>query len=211
MLGPEVRGHQWALAWTRDGLLLLERELPQGAFRPAARQPRGLPNAALDARIDDFDGDGRVELLALGPRALLRLPLPPPAGEEAARLPVAGALALAVGDLDGDARPDLVVARRGAAPLVLLADRATAARAAVALRGPDERPHALGATVRLRDAAGRDLWRVRWPPQEPGDQPCLFVPVPETNGVELIVTWPDGNATEQRPEVGRHRTLRPEG
>ena len=215
-LGPRVAGRQWALARTREAPLLLARELPGGRFHPAPRQPESLRDrGVLDARFLDCGLDGRIELCVLAADGL-RLWTLPERGSPVLLgfLPLENGSLLRLGDLDGDHRPDLVVLRGPRPPLFL---RMSPVRGdlehglSISLEGKEEWPHALGAVLELVDAEGRGLEALRWPPQAPGDQACLFLGwSPLRSGLGLVVTWPDRNATEYPLRPGGHLHLKPE-
>ena len=69
--------------------------------------------------------------------------------------------ALAIADLDDDGVTDLLLTRLGRSPLLLrgLAPAETALR--VEVRGPPGNPDGLGTVLRLSDAQGERIWRVR--------------------------------------------------
>lgn len=219
-LGPERSELQWALAWDPEqGALLLARDTDSMRF---ARHGPSLPQdlRILDGRIADVDGDGREELLVLArrgvvapPRLLLfRLP-----GKLRGRLEslgpgiaCPGAERLALGDLDGDAAVDLLIAGRLGPPIALRNTNAASFRERsfrLSLEDQDDRFHAIGAYVELISDTQR-LLRVRWPPLNGADQLMLWLTW--SGGGELPrvhVTWTDGNSDSFELQKGSYRHL----
>jgi hypothetical protein len=189
----------------------------------------------LDARILDLDLDGVQELLLLAQREaaedrppeaaqllLFQLPGSRDLPIEAKGKPVAvpGAYGFAVGDVDGDGAMDLLLSRSGEAPLLfrnLAAKRQRLSSrglgfARVQLLGGSSMPHAVGAYVELYINNER-IQRRRWPPLDPRDQLLLSFSWPaEQNDslgdAQLIVTWPDGLASEHELQPGQLQQLR---
>ncbi len=114
----------------------------------------------------------------------------------------------ATADLDGDARPDLLVARNAAAP-ALLANRGAGAPVAVRLRGPAGNPAAAGARVALRAGERVQVAEVHAGSGYLGTPaPVLFFARPDSPAATLEVRWPDGGtSTHPLPAAGETATL----
>lgn len=237
-LGPKRRDLQWALAYgseEREPLLLLRKAL-ESNFHEFGTFTHTLADLhVLDARIFDFDGDAREELVLLARRFRKPAPAksptdpesdprnpallegvtpelmmfklgrkdsdPPRLMDKGLRLP--GATGLCIGDLDGDAAPDLVVLRGLDHPRVF---RNTAFRPAtarfyrLALRGPEDWRQMIGTYIDVYDPDSEEvLARFRWPPLRSEDQPLLWLTYElERNAplAGLLVNWADGQALD---------------
>jgi enediyne biosynthesis protein E4 len=101
---------------------------------------------------------------------------------------------LAVGDADGDGRPDLVVAQRGA-PVLFWRNRSATPGLRVRLTGPPGNPSSIGASIRWSGPdpgprrelhAGSGYWSM--------DSTTTVLPR-RTGSAELEVRWPGGGVT----------------
>ncbi len=75
--------------------------------------------------------------------------------------PPAVSRALALGDIDGDGVSDVVITRLAGPPEVLRGTADAARSLAIRLAGPPGNPDGCGSVLRLRDAGGERVWRVR--------------------------------------------------
>jgi hypothetical protein len=96
--------------------VLLHGSMP-GTFLPGVDYPAGTDPAGV--QVGDLNGDGRADILVADYLGALVVLLQSPAGD-GTFLPAvsygtrtAGSCSLALGDLDGDGRPDVVVANAG--------------------------------------------------------------------------------------------------
>jgi hypothetical protein len=117
--------------------------------------------------------------------------------------------AAVLGDFDGDARPEIVVARNEASPLVFRAREGGTAeeqRLAIRLRGPHGNPSAVGARVRVTGSGSEQSAEVL---STTGylsqSSPWLFFRGGE--GATVRVRWPDGHESERRVAAGEHRLV----
>lgn len=115
---------------------------------------------------------------------------------------------LAVGDVDGDGRPDLVVGQNDG-PAGLFLNRSEKRGLTVVLEGGPGNPEAIGAVMRLRSADGRlgpkrlvraggGHWSCDSPVQILGATAALK---------SLWVRWPDGMESEHPVELGAPRIV----
>jgi hypothetical protein len=106
--------------------------------------------------------------------------------------------ALACADLDGDARPDLVLAQNGA-PLRAFAAWRGERPVAIRLRGPKGNPQGIGAVVSLVGPDGKAQSRriVAGSGYLTHGAPVAFFGAPVGRCV-VRVLWPDGAVTEQQ-------------
>ncbi|MFO1055300.1 MAG: FG-GAP-like repeat-containing protein [Planctomycetota bacterium] len=173
---------------------------------------------AFGVVICDFDGDGRADVvlaqnfygpepetgrMAGGLGLLLRgtaQGLEPVAPQRSGILVPQDAKALAVTDLDGDQRPDLLITCNDAA-LRALRDQAPGARfAVVEVQGPDGNPTAVGARLTLRLSTGE----VQVAEIAAGggylsaSSPDVFFGLGAAESADLLVRWPDGARTTHR-------------
>jgi hypothetical protein len=103
---------------TANGLLsvLLHGSTP-GTFLPPASHAAGTSPAAV--QVADMDGDGRPDVVVADYDGSLLVFLQAPAGDGTLLPPVRydtldyGSCSIAIGDVDGDGRPDVVVANAG--------------------------------------------------------------------------------------------------
>jgi hypothetical protein len=106
------------VATTASGLLsvLLHGPAP-GTFLPPASYAAGTSPAAV--QVADMDGDGRPDVVVADYDGTLVVFLQAPAGDGTLLPPVRygtldyGSCSIAIGDVDGDGRPDVVVANAG--------------------------------------------------------------------------------------------------
>ena len=214
----------------RSGVLLSQPSGRHG-FAPLPHLAQISPVQGLAA--GDFDGDGHSDLLLV---ANDYSPIPAHGrfdsglgwllrgdGRGAFQpVPVAGsgwmvpgnAKALALADLDGDARPDAVVTRNNEPALAFRLNRDPGPTQAVALRlhGRGGNPDAIGARVTL-ESGGRTI---RFAEVHAGggyasqSAPTVFFSVPrETAGATLRIRWPSGvTTTAALPPAGGYLELR---
>jgi len=113
--------------------------------------------------------------------------------------------ALAVGDIDDDGVPDLVIARQGAPP-ELWRGTACGPTLVVALAGRPGNPDGCGTTLRWRDAQGTRMHRVRTSMgfQAAGDPRAFFA---WRGAGTLAIDWPDGRREERPVDAPGRLTL----
>jgi hypothetical protein len=113
-----------------------------------------------------------------------------------------------VGDLDGDARPDVLVARNSETPVVLSADAGEGF--AVRLDGGKGNPAGVGAQVRYRSGDNLQTAEIHAGSGYLGaSAPTLFfTSAPDSPAGKLTVRWPSGETTEHPvPKNGSTTTL----
>lgn len=196
-----------------------------------------LPWTAFGVMAADYDLDGDLDVVTVN--GAVHLPdRPVAAGQELAALAQPGQLyendgrgrfvvvaekagaalaapgvgrGLAVGDIDNDGDPDLLLAELGGAARVLL-NRAGDGRSWVGLRLLDGRRDALGALVTLRHPGGREIRRVRTDGSyaSASDPRVVFALAPvDPARASLEVAWTDGSREQfTLPPAGRYTTLR---
>ncbi len=235
-LGPKRRGLQWALAYgaETEPPILLQRKGTELAFHEYGEFSKALSEFhVLDARIFDWDGDAKEELLLLIQSYPVLVPTTQPDSPQIRRrsfsrltkvtpelriyklargearppllmdkgLYIPGATAIRIGDLDGDAAPDLVVTRGLQQPMFyrnVMFHPQSSHFYRLALRGPVDWRHAIGSYIDLYNPDTEDrLARFRWPPLYAEDQPLLWVTFELDNESDLagvLINWADGQA-----------------
>jgi hypothetical protein len=191
----------------------------ESGVRPATRGVLGF-----GLGLTDLDGDGALELFQANGHVLDRARLGEPlamrptllrnergrlvdAGVDAAwRRPMLGR-GVAVGDLDGDARPDLVAASLDTSPLALRHVSEGGRWLAIALEGGGQ---GIGATLRV-NVGGRSLLRhlVGGGSYLAAGERRVFVGLGGAPGAEAIeVEWPSGRREHFGPQpAGRVRLV----
>jgi len=235
-LGPKRRDLQWALAYgsiARQPSLLLRKGVELSFHEFGSFSPSLAHVHVLDARIFDFDGDAKEELLVLiqsyrkptpasrpsDPQTPRRSPsllegatpelriyklgrkesTPPVLIDAGVMIP--GATGLCIGDLDGDAAPDLAVLRGLDHPRLyrnVAFNPRTARFFRLALRGPEGWRQMIGSYIDVYDPDSEArLARFRWPPLHAADQPLLWMTYELDQNAPLaglLVNWADGQA-----------------
>lgn len=121
--------------------------------------------------------------------------------------------AVAIGDLDEDGRPDLILRSAGGGALrVFLNDVQTGRSVQVRLRGRTSNSDGIGARLWLR-VGDRTLYREHFPANGLQAQCALetIFGVGDAEGpFELEVRWPSGKSERRAIDVGRHRIVEPD-
>ena len=193
----------------------------QGGRFVAHELPRLLQGSCVSGiGIADFDGDGVLDLLAAqnsfapepetgrnagGLGLLLRggedLRFEPLPADCSGVVMPDDAKALAIVDLDGDARPD-VLATTNDGPVRAFVNSGASAGLAVTLRGTPGNPTAIGARIEVVPPTGPPQVRVLTAGSgylTQSSAVAFFANVPE--GSRLTVQWPDGGRSEHAPEA----------
>ena len=227
ILGPRVDRAEYLEANTLSQLLLLNEGAGDGTsprFSPVPLPLEAQFSAAFSPVVGDFDGDGREDvflsqnLFALAMeiprqdagRGLLLLgdgsgDLMPVSAREAGIAVYGEQRASASGDLDGDARADLLVTQNGAETR-LYRNTAGSAGLRVILRGPSGNPAGVGTILRLKYSdgsvgparlvsAGAGYWSQNALVQVLGV-------AEDSVASEVQVTWPGGQRSEIPVDAG---------
>jgi len=212
VLGPGARTMLRFGATTFDHLVWLNRG---DHFEPHPLPLEAQLAPAFAPVVPDFDGDGHEDLVLsqnffptdLGTprydagRSLLlrgdgRGGFPAVPGQQSGLLVYGDQRGAAAADFDADGRADVVITQNGNATL-LFRNQGAHPGLRVTLEGPPENPHAIGASLRVKYAAGwgplREVqagsgyWSVNGSTQVlPSTQPP----------VAITVRWPDGETRE---------------
>lgn len=116
----------------------------------------------------------------------------------------------AIGDVDGNHCPDILLAGPGAPPRLWMADCAQGSWLEVELAGPVENPTGVGATVRVTVGA-RSWTRVVTGARGQGQgSPILHFGLGDVDGFDLIeVRWPGGDFSSTGPGAADGRVVIP--
>jgi hypothetical protein len=230
LLVTNLAGEGSALyAYAGDGLFE-DRRTSAGVAVPS------LPSTGFGTAFVDFDNDGRLDLVTVNgavhfderrpPTAAAPLPLGQPGqlfrntqpwtfesrgGREAALASEVVARGLAVGDLDEDGDPDLVIVPTDGPARVLL-DAVGQKQAWLGLRVMEGRRDALGAVVTLRREGAADLRRhvhTDGSYASAGDPRVVFGLGGGSKLRGMEVRWPDGTVEAfAAPALARYTTVR---
>lgn len=217
------------IVWSReirrlDSLLLLNRG-ERFEVRPLPPRVQFAPTWGL--AVADWDADGWDDLAVVQNQSQLRSDLPPATNGEGLILmndrrgglgvfdgtqsgfEVRGdGRGLAVGDVDADGRPDVVVGQNNG-PAGLFLNRASGKGLTVVLQGTAGNPDAIGAVMRLRSADGR-LGPKRMIRAGGGHWSCdspVQILGASSAPTTLSVRWPDGFESEYPIGSGASRVV----